>query len=349
MATKKSKRSASSKKSTKPASAKQTQAEETKVSEAEAKANDADVVEEVVEVVEVEAPVEDKTIDKSGKKKPTLSDKLAALNPAALIAELLGTFVLSAVFIQLINNTSYGLIGILLVIVALVVAFIGVSGAHFNPAITVAQWINRRINGVKAVAYIVAQVLGAILAFFIMTGINNAGYDYDAAIRNAVTDLGVTEENLEEFGGYDAWIEAYGGKDAVAAQLGISDSAPELYQYDKLTEGKEWVALIAEVIGSIVLGLGAAYAYTKRKENKVAAGFALGGSFIAGLLLAGGTAILNPAIAATMGVFTLGSVQAFLWPVLVYVLGSIVGTTIGFAIYRLMTKNETENLKAIEY
>ena len=57
---------------------------------------------------------------------------MAALNPAALIAELLGTFVLSAVFIQLINNTSYGLIGILLVIVALVVAFIGVSGAHFT-------------------------------------------------------------------------------------------------------------------------------------------------------------------------------------------------------------------------
>ena len=52
MATKKSKRSASSKKSTKPASAKQTQAEETKVSEAEAKANDADVVEEVVHEVE---------------------------------------------------------------------------------------------------------------------------------------------------------------------------------------------------------------------------------------------------------------------------------------------------------
>ena len=228
MATKKSKRSTASKKSTKPASTKQTKAEEAKVKAEEvAKDDEPEVVEEVVEVVEVEAPVKDKTVDKDGKKKLTLSDKLAALNPAALIAELIGTFIITAIFIQLIGNSYFGLLGIALVITAVVIAFIGVSGAHFNPAITLAQWINRKINGVKAVAYIVAQVLGAILAFFVLAGINNAGYDYEATVRKGVESAGITDEILEQAGGYDAWLEAYGGLDSVASQLGITETAPE--------------------------------------------------------------------------------------------------------------------------
>ena len=349
MATKKSKRSTASKKSTKPASTKQTKAEEAKVKAEEVVENDEpEVVEEVVEVVEVEAPVKDKTVDKDGKKKLTLSDKLAALNPAALIAELIGTFIITAIFIQLIGNSYFGLLGIALVITAVVIAFIGVSGAHFNPAITLAQWINRKINGVKAVAYLVAQVLGAILAFFVLTGINNAGYDYEATVRKGVESAGITDEILDQAGGYDAWIEAYGGLDSVASQLGITETAPELFQYDQLTEDKEWVALIAEILGSIVVGIGAAYAYMKRNSCKVAAGLAMGVSLIAGLVIAGGTAILNPAIAATMGVFGWGSFNTFLWPILVYVIGSVLGATIGFAIYKLLAKNETENAKAIE-
>ena len=348
MATKKSKRSTSSKKSTKPASTKQTKAEEAKVAAAEAEdIDEPEAVEEVVEVVEVEAPVKDKTTDKSGRSKKTLSDKLAALNPAALIAELIGTFIIAAVFIQLISNNYFGLVGIALVLTAVVIAFVNISGAHLNPAITLAQWINRKINGVKAVAYIVAQVLGAILAFFVLTGINNAGYDYEATVRKGVESAGVTDEMLEQAGGYDKWLESYGGLDVIAGQLGISKTAPQLFQYDKLVEGKEWVALIAEILGSIIVGLGAGYAYNKRKDSKVAAGLAMGVSLIAGLLIAGGTAILNPAIATTMGVFGWGSVNAFLWPILVYVIGSILGATIGFAIYNLLSKNETENERAI--
>ena len=346
MATKKSKRSASSKKPVKPASTKQTKAEDAKATAAEAA--EPEVVEEVVEVVEVEAPVKDKTLDKSGKKKLTITDKLVALNPAALIAELIGTFILTAVFIQLIGNSYFGLVGIVLVLAVLVIAFIGISGAHFNPAITLAQWINRKINGVKAIMYIIAQVLGAILAFLVLTGINNAGYDYNAAVKQAVLNAGITEEQFDEAGGYDKWVETYGGVDSLAMQLGVTDKAPELFQYNELTEGKEWVAMLAEILGSVVVGIGAAYAYMKRKDSKVAAGLAMGVSLIAGLVIAGGTAILNPAIASVMGVFSVGSINAFLWPVLVYVLGSILGATIGFAIYRVLTKNPAENEKAIE-
>ena len=137
-------------------------------------------VEEVVEVVEVEAPV------LAMPEEATFTEKLAALNPARLAAELVGTFILTAVFIRLINNTNYGLIVIALTISALVM----IGRVHLNPAITFARWILRKIDGVKAATFIVAQVLGAVLAFFALTGINNAGFDYKAAIKSGVMKAG---------------------------------------------------------------------------------------------------------------------------------------------------------------
>ena len=335
MATKKSKRSTASKKSTKPESTKQTKSQTTEPE-----------VDEVVEVVEIEAPVADKA-KKSAKAKMTISDKLAALNPGALIAELIGTFALTAIFIQLVTNSNFGLLGIVFSLTVLVVLFIGISGAHLNPAITLAQWITRKINGVKAVAYVVAQVLGAILAFFVLTGINNAGYDYKATVMKGVKNAGISDEMLKEAGGFDSWAETYGGIDGVASQLGITKEAPKLHQYDQLTEGKEWVALICEILGALFVGMGAAYAYNKRKENKVAAGLAMGFGLGIGLVIAGSTAILNPAIATTMGVFTWGSFQAVMWPILVYILGPIIGATIGFFVYNLLTKDEAANEVAL--
>ncbi|KRK37237.1 glycerol uptake facilitator related permease [Levilactobacillus parabrevis ATCC 53295] len=47
-------------------------------------------------------------------------------------------------------------------------AFGGISGGHFNPAVTTAMLINRRISGRDAIWYIVAQVLGATAASAIM-------------------------------------------------------------------------------------------------------------------------------------------------------------------------------------
>lgn len=290
-------------------------------------------VEEVVEVVEVEAPV------LAMPEEATFTEKLAALNPARLAAELVGTFILTAVFIRLINNTNYGLIVIALTISALVM----IGRVHLNPAITFARWILRKIDGVKAATFIVAQVLGAVLAFFALTGINNAGFDYKAAIKSGVMKAGVTEEVIKKAGGLDKWASQYGGIDTIAKQLGITKKgpAPKLYQYSALNEGKEWVAMLGEMTGAIVLGLGAGYAYDrKKKHQKVAKGLVIGLCWLAGLVISTSDAsntILNPAVASTMGVFGWGSTNAFLWPVLVYVLGTVVGTTIGILIYHMLS------------
>lgn len=49
-----------------------------------------------------------------------------------------------------------------LAVVAMAYTIGGVSGCHINPAITLGCWISKRIGSKDAIAYMVAQVLGAI-------------------------------------------------------------------------------------------------------------------------------------------------------------------------------------------
>lgn len=370
---KKSKRSVSSKKSTESVKAEEAVKEQASVTdntdEAEAKSTDdvkAETVTsddakaeattdepdevEAVEVVEIEEPATDDSKTSTGiKEKKSLSDKLTDLNPAALIAEAVGTFVLAAAFIQLASNTNYGTIGIALVLSIITIVFGAVSGSHFNPAVSIAQWINRKINGVKAVAYIVAQVLGAILAFFVLTGLQNANFDLSAQVKSTMTERGYDESTIKSQYNmsYDEFIKQNGGEEAVAKQLGIK-TKPELYKVSSLTTDKEWAALLSEIVGAFVFGLGAAYAVAKRKECKVAAGLVMGFAFLAGLVIAGSTAILNPAIAGAVSAFNANKAIAIVWAIVVYVLGPIIGVTLGTALYNLITKRDDVNAKALE-
>ncbi|HJE86127.1 MAG TPA: aquaporin [Levilactobacillus hammesii] len=87
-------------------------------------------------------------------------------------AEFLGTFMLvflgtGAVTVAAGSALTIGLaFGLAITVSAY--AFGGISGGHFNPAVTTAMLINRRISGKDALWYIVAQVLGATVASAIM-------------------------------------------------------------------------------------------------------------------------------------------------------------------------------------
>lgn len=335
MATKKSKRS-SGKKPVKPDKTDAREKVDSKAEEVKAasvKREETEPIEEVVEVVEIEEPTKDEV-------KVGIADKLLALSLSEIIGELIGTALFAAGFITLFSNTSYGALGIALITMALTVMFASISGSHFNPAITVAQWITRKINGVKAIAYIVAQVLGVIIAFLIMSGLVTANYDYKTTVYNRVLQAGVTEDQLKEAGGFDKWAENYGGVDSIASQLGVTKTAPKLSQYNSLTEKKEWAALLSEIVGSFILGLGSAYAFKHMKRNKMAAGLAVGISLIVGLMVAGTTGILNPALSIVLGVY--GDIKGaqIVWTIGVYVLGPIIGATIGYLVYNLLAKNE---------
>lgn len=92
----------------------------------------------------------------------------------SLVAELLGTYILvfagtGAMAIGAITGEP-GHTGIALtfgfVIVALIYSFAHISGAHFNPAVSVAFWVMGEFEKSKVLPYITAQVIGAILASY---------------------------------------------------------------------------------------------------------------------------------------------------------------------------------------
>ena len=84
------------------------------------------------------------------------------------LAEFFGTFMLvflgtGAVAVAAGNTLTIGLaFGLAITVSAY--AFGGISGGHFNPAVTTAMLMNRRINGRDALGYVIAQVLGATVA-----------------------------------------------------------------------------------------------------------------------------------------------------------------------------------------
>jgi MIP family channel proteins len=87
--------------------------------------------------------------------------------PARLLAEFLGVFFLCIFGIGAITNDA-GLTGIALAhgiaIFVAISAFAHISGAHFNPAVTVALAATKRIAALDASAYIVAQLVGGAAA-----------------------------------------------------------------------------------------------------------------------------------------------------------------------------------------
>ena len=76
--------------------------------------------------------------------------------------ELLGTLFLS---FTIFFTSNYLLIGLAL---AIAIYFGGpISGGCFNPAITIASYINNSLHPLRLFPYIIAQIIGAILGFLI--------------------------------------------------------------------------------------------------------------------------------------------------------------------------------------
>lgn len=92
------------------------------------------------------------------------------------LAELLGTFVL--VFggtTSVVGALRGGLPPLLvapfafgLALMAGLYAFAEVSGGHFNPAVSIGLFLDRRIDGITTLAYIVMQLAGATLASLVL-------------------------------------------------------------------------------------------------------------------------------------------------------------------------------------
>jgi MIP family channel proteins len=128
------------------------------------------------------------------------SSQIFFLIDRLLVAEAIGTFVL--VFIGtgavIVNQVSHGVIthlGISIVFGAVVTALIytlgHISGAHFNPAVTIAFWQSGFFPSQRVIPYILAQCIGAIAASTLLRG-----------VFGLVANLGAT------FPRQDNWLQA---------------------------------------------------------------------------------------------------------------------------------------------
>jgi aquaporin Z len=224
---------------------------------------------------------------------------------AALLAEFIGTFIFAATIIAGQGQP----ILVFFALVGVVLAVGSISGAYVNPALVLGAWITKRMNGVRAIAYIVAQVLGAMLALVVLNAYVNA------APAASPTDM-------------------YSG-------------AAALFKAAALPEGKEWFIFFSEFIGTLIFGFAVAGA-TREKKERTAAAFTVGLGVFLGLMVAGsaaafigGSAILNPAVA-----ISLQAVSFNLWPIMVYVVGASLGAIIGFILYDMLRGNEKNDQTA---
>jgi MIP family channel proteins len=108
-----------------------------------------------------------------------------------LVAEFIGVFMLTfAGAGAIILNTYHdGVIGVAGVALATglayaiaVTATMGISGGHINPAVTVGLWSVGRIGWKQAGLYVVAQLLGAVVAALALKGLFPPGPSYVAQL-----------------------------------------------------------------------------------------------------------------------------------------------------------------------
>jgi glycerol uptake facilitator-like aquaporin len=92
---------------------------------------------------------------------------------ATIVAEFLGTGILTLIVLSVQRSTIgvpfFVAIAAGLTVAVLVFALGSVSGAHVNPAITIALWTARKVSTVSAILYVAVQLLGAWVAYYLYT------------------------------------------------------------------------------------------------------------------------------------------------------------------------------------
>ncbi|MFZ8932316.1 MAG: MIP/aquaporin family protein [Bacteriovoracaceae bacterium] len=74
-----------------------------------------------------------------------------------------------------------------------------ISGAHFNPAVTIAFWITRKFPSIRVPGYILSQVLGSSLACAVMMVIWGPQHDFGATMMSVELGVGFLVEVILSF------------------------------------------------------------------------------------------------------------------------------------------------------
>jgi MIP family channel proteins len=134
--------------------------------------------------------------------------------PRRSIAEALGTFALvfigtGVVASKFYPDAAFGILGVAvahaMVLSVMITATMSISGGHLNPAVTIGLLVARRVDSRTAGAYVISQLIGAILASLLMKAIYPAGVTKPIALgtpaiaNNIVFGQAVTIEAVLTF------------------------------------------------------------------------------------------------------------------------------------------------------
>lgn len=210
----------------------------------------------------------------------------------ALIAELVGTFILTFAVLNTMGNAIVAALAVLV----MVLVMSRVSGGHINPVVTVSLFATKQISLVKAVGYVIAQFLGAMLAVVVATQF-----------------LATSPATLDPY-------------TQQAAQT------PEIFKVPEMVG--QWRPFFAEMLGATLFSFGVAAAWFGRKEGADKA-FTIGGALLLGLIVAtsGSSGILNPAVALAVGALDMSK---SMWGVWAYLLAPVLGGALGATLYKLV-------------
>jgi MIP family channel proteins len=87
-----------------------------------------------------------------------------------------------------------------LVLAVLVSAFGAISGGHLNPAVTFGLWLAGKIDGVRAVTYVLAQLIGAVIAAVLVGFVVPADVPAVAGLPALAEGVDVVQGTIIEIG-----------------------------------------------------------------------------------------------------------------------------------------------------
>ena len=199
-------------------------------------------------------------------------------------AELLGSFLFFTIgYLSVGAAGAAGLTTALLVVpfsfgfglLAAIFAFGHISGGHFNPAVTVAMVLDKRTTPVDAVGYIVAQVIGALLAGgLVMVAVSQAAVTNGITAPNTaagITDMGALLIETVATAGFIAVILASTKRAPALAALAIPLALVAIHFGTASLSGasvnparsigsavvggdvtKLWIYIVAPVVGAVL-------------------------------------------------------------------------------------------------
>jgi aquaporin Z len=85
----------------------------------------------------------------------------------AIVAEFIGTLFFLSIILNVVNDSSIGVIAIAVGLLAAIYLAGGVSGGHFNPAVSIMMFMKGNLPADMTILYIIAQVIGALSALLL--------------------------------------------------------------------------------------------------------------------------------------------------------------------------------------